>query len=165
MIFRGVNRVTLIVGLPPRLTSFWNISSQILHFPPRPTGRLEQLKSHQKCQHHKCMNNRFFKILFLYKQQPVSWLITPGHIYSYTIQITFCISLNSISPQLVWDGGVPNGGNFLTNLPNWERESQEKVEQPIQKESIFNVHHACLSSVILINLKSVKSQIHSEITI
>ena len=29
-----VIRVTLIVGLPPRLTSFWIISSQILHFLP-----------------------------------------------------------------------------------------------------------------------------------
>ena len=29
-----VIRVTLIVGLPPRLTSFWIVSSQILHFLP-----------------------------------------------------------------------------------------------------------------------------------
>ena len=44
--------MTLIVGLPPRLTSFWIISSQISSiflsntpFPPSPAGRLEQLKS------------------------------------------------------------------------------------------------------------------------
>ena len=44
-------RVTLIVGLPPKLTSFWIISSQISSsflanslFPPSPAGRLEQSK-------------------------------------------------------------------------------------------------------------------------
>ena len=51
-----LSRVTLIVGLPPRLTSFWIISSQILlqissncvsnsPFPPSLAGRLEQLLS------------------------------------------------------------------------------------------------------------------------
>ena len=103
--------------------------------------------------------------LEIYQELDQARLLLPGHICTCTIQIAFCISLNSKSPQFVWDSGVPNGGNFLTNLPNWERESQEKVEQPIQKELIFNLHQACLSSVILISLKSVKSHIHSEIII
>ena len=33
------------MGLPPKLTSFWIISSQIPPFPPSPAGRLEQLMS------------------------------------------------------------------------------------------------------------------------
>ena len=40
-------RQSLIVGLPPSLTSFWNISSQISlnsPFPSSPAGRLERLK-------------------------------------------------------------------------------------------------------------------------
>ena len=45
----GRSRVTLIVALPPILTSLSIISSQvfpeILHFPPILDGRMEQLKS------------------------------------------------------------------------------------------------------------------------
>ena len=108
-----------------------------------------------------CMNNHMFSL---------SNNLFCGCYYLATFvpalfKLPFASALNSKSPQFVWDGGVPNGGNFLTNLPNWERESQEKVEQPIQKELIFNLHQACLSSVILISLKSVKSHIHSEIII
>ena len=43
--YNGLGRVTLIVGLPPRLTSFSINSSQISPFSPSLAGRLEQLMS------------------------------------------------------------------------------------------------------------------------
>ena len=50
-IWKPIIRATLIVGLPPRLTSFWSISSQTSNFLsnspflPGPAGGLEQLQS------------------------------------------------------------------------------------------------------------------------
>ena len=68
--------VTLIVGLPPRLTSFWIISFQISSqissnflsnspFPPSPASRLEQLKP--PC-HHLHTTSRSWSCFWSYGQ-------------------------------------------------------------------------------------------------